>query len=226
MVALAQSEKINVVAQAGPKTPAVARQVDQPVRHLRAAYADPPYLGLAHAFYGDIHPEAAEYDKPETHKRLIERLCDEYDCWALSLHAPTLRTMLNFCPIDVEVMPWVKPFASFKPGVKTPHWAWEPVIVRGGRPRAERLHCVRNFVSEPMAMRKGLRGAKPRKFAFWLFEVLNLKPGDEFHDLFPGSYAVTDAWNEWRTRNDPVQHGLFQAPNVRVNSPGRAREEP
>ena len=30
---------------------------------MKFAYADPPYLGLAKRFYGDIHPEAAEYDK-------------------------------------------------------------------------------------------------------------------------------------------------------------------
>ena len=84
---------------------------------MKAAYADPPYLGLANKFYGHLHPDASEYDKPEAHKRLIERLSDEYDCWALSLHSPTLKIMLSMCPDDVRVMPWVKPFASFKPGV-------------------------------------------------------------------------------------------------------------
>lgn len=49
---------------------------------LRAAYADPPYLGLAEKFYGGMHPDAADYDKPETHQRLIDRLNSEYDCMA------------------------------------------------------------------------------------------------------------------------------------------------
>jgi hypothetical protein len=34
------------------------------------AYADPPYLGLAASFYGDRHPEAADYDRPEMHATL------------------------------------------------------------------------------------------------------------------------------------------------------------
>lgn len=179
---------------------------------LRAAYADPPYLGLAEKFYGHLHPEAAEYDKPETHKRLIERLCDEYDCWALSLHPPTLKTMLNFCPDDVRVMPWVKPFASFKLGQKLAHPAWEPFLVREVRKRPMTCaHFTRDWISEPMAMMKGFRGAKPEKVCFWLFEVLNLQPQDEFHDLFPGSGAVSAAYEKWIQRSQPMQTGLFAA---------------
>lgn len=172
---------------------------------MKVAYADPPYLGLAQEFYGHLHPEAAEYDKPETHKLLIERLSDEYDAWALSLHTPVLRTMLNFCPDDVRVMAWVKGFASYKPGNKQAQWAWEPVIVRGGRPQGKRLHCVRDWVQESAPLQKSLRGAKPRRFCFWLFEVLNLEPEDEFHDLFPGSGAVSAAWDEWKSRTEPTQ---------------------
>lgn len=92
---------------------------------MKAAYADPPYLGLAKAFYGEMHPEAGEYDKPETHQRLIDRLMDEYDCWAMSLHEPALREILNMCPKDVRVAAWVKPFAAFKKNV-TRAWTWEP----------------------------------------------------------------------------------------------------
>lgn len=176
---------------------------------LRAAYADPPYLGLAQEFYGHLHPEAAKYDDPETHRRLIQRLSDEYDCWAMSLQSNALHTILPMCPADVRVMAWTKGFASFKPGVKTAQYAWEPVIVRGGRPRAERLHCVRDWIQESMTMKRALRGAKPERFCFWMFEVLNLKPEDEFHDLFPGSGAVGEAWQKWRQRSLPMQDGLF-----------------
>ena len=62
---------------------------------MKFAYADPPYLGLAEKFYGHLHPEAAVYDKPEAHQALIDRLCDEFsDGWAMSLHSPSLRTIL------------------------------------------------------------------------------------------------------------------------------------
>lgn len=84
---------------------------------MKAAYADPPYLGCGAKHYGALHEAAAEYDSPEAHKRLIERLCDEYDTWALSLHEPSLRVMLPFCPDDVRVAAWVKPFAAFKANV-------------------------------------------------------------------------------------------------------------
>ena len=176
---------------------------------LRVAYADPPYLGLAKKFYGHLHAEAADYDKPETHKRLIERLCDEYDCWMLSLQSPALKTILAMCPDDVRVLAWTKGFASFKPGLKSAHYAWEPIIVRGGRPREERLHCVRDWIQESMVIRGGFKGKKPERVCFWLFEVMNLKPEDEFHDLFLGSGAVTDAWQKWRARTDPIQYDLL-----------------
>lgn len=51
-------------------------------------------------------------------------------------------------------------------------------------------------------MKRGFPGAKPEKFCFWVFEGLNLEPEDEFHDLFPGSGAVSEAWEKWRRRND------------------------
>jgi hypothetical protein len=175
---------------------------------MKAAYADPPYLGMAVAFYGDLHPAAADYDQPETHRRLIERLNDEFDCWALSLGSNNLYTILPMCPSDVRIMAWTKGFASFKPGVKTAHFAWEPVIVRGQRPITQRLHCVRDWVQESMAIQKCLRGAKPERFCYWLFDVLNLLPDDDFVDLFPGSGAVTRAWEKWRMRTLPEQFAL------------------
>ena len=164
---------------------------------MKAAYADPPYLGCGTKHYGALHEAAAEYDSPEAHKRLIERLCDEYDTWALSLHEPSLRVMLPFCPEDVRVAAWVKPFAAFKANV-TRAWTWEPVIFRFARPRTREQDTWRDFVAEPIAMRRGFPGAKPDKFCFWVFEGLNLTPEDEFHDIFPGSGAVGDAWEKWK----------------------------
>lgn len=177
---------------------------------MKAAYADPPYLGCGKKHYGNLHEAAAEYDNTDAHQRLIERLCDEYDTWALSLHEPSLRVLLPMCPADVRVAAWVKPFASFKRGV-TRAWTWEPVIFSFVRGRAltREQPTWRDFVSEPITMRRGFPGAKPDKFCFWLFEGLNLAPDDEFHDLFPGSGAVGDAWEKWRGRMEPNQAGLL-----------------
>lgn len=168
---------------------------------MRFAYADPPYLGTS-AFgavhhYGDIHADAADCNTPEWHQALIERLSADYpDGWAMSLSSPSLRIILPMCPADVRVAAWVKPFASFKPGV-TRAYCWEPVILRGGRPIPRTKPTVRDFVSANIAMRKGFPGAKPQAVAFWIFEWLGMEAGDELADLFPGSGAVGEAHQAW-----------------------------
>ena len=158
---------------------------------MRFAYADPPYLGCAH-----FYPENEEVD----HAQLIAQLVDEFpDGWALSLHSPSLRIILPLCPDDVRVMAWVKPFAVYKPNVN-PAYAWEPVIVRGGRKRTREQPTVRDWVASPITLRTGMVGAKPETFCLWLFEVLGMHPGDEFVDVFPGSGAVTLAWQRFQSR--------------------------
>lgn len=198
---------------------AVGAPLDRHVRPLRAAYADPPYLGLAAEFYGKLHTDAAEYDKPETHQRLIERMMDEYDCWAMSLHEPSLREILNMCPAGVRVASWVKPFASFKKNV-TRAWTWEPVIFSFHRARKRTIEqqTWRDHIAEPIAMMRGFHGAKPDRFCFWVFEGMNLEPTDKFVDMFPGSGAVGAAWEKWSSRNEPMQYGLFRGPNVKAQA--------
>lgn len=170
---------------------------------MRFAYADPPYLGMG-KMYASRHPEAMAWDDPETHRALIGRLSDEYpDGWALSLSAPSLRTLLPMCPADARVAAWVKPFASFKPGVRVAY-AWEPVIFRGGRKGTRKDPTVRDWVAENIAMQKGFPGAKPRGFCRWMFEVLGAAPGDALDDLFPGSGAVGFAWAEWVGERCPL----------------------
>ncbi len=151
---------------------------------MKIAYADPPYLGCAHRY-----PEKQEVD----HRELIERLCQEYDCWALSSSSNSLKFILTFCPDDVRIAAWVKPFCSFKPNVN-PAYAWEPVIFWHPRSRARAEPTVRDWVSANITLRKGIVGAKPPEFCFWLFNLLGMQPDDEFHDLFPGTGIVTECW--------------------------------
>lgn len=164
---------------------------------MRFAYADPPYFGLAEKFYGKLHPEATEYDKLETHARLIERLNAEFDGWAMSLHTPTLKNILPLCPDEARVLAWVKPFASFKGGVKLAY-CWEPVILWGSERRGKRWPTVRDYLSANIALQRGFQGAKPEAFCFWIFDVLGIREGDEFVDLFPGSGAVGRAYDKWK----------------------------
>lgn len=160
---------------------------------MKMAYADPPYPGQAKKHYAD-DPQCAEVD----HAALITHLVSEYsDGWALSTSSPALQQVLALCPPDVRVMSWVKPFAAFKVGVGVAY-AWEPVIVQGGRKRTRAQQTMRDWVSVPITMKRGTHGAKPDAFCYWLFQVLNLQPDDTFVDLFPGSCAVSRAWRRWQ----------------------------
>lgn len=160
---------------------------------MRVAYADPPYIGQARKHYRS-DPLCAEVD----HAALIGEL-EGYHAWALSCSSSSVQQILALCPPTVRVAAWVKPFASYKPGVN-PAYAWEPVLFRVGRKRTRRQVTVRDWLSCNITLRRGLSGAKPEAFCYWLFELLNLQPMDEFVDLFPGTGGVSVAWERWRTR--------------------------
>jgi hypothetical protein len=160
---------------------------------MRFAYADPPYIGQAKKHYSH-DPNCAEVD----HAALIEGLCADYpDGWALSCSSPSLQQILAICPTDVRVAAWVKPFAVFKPNVN-PAYTWEPVIFRGGRKRDRTVATVKDHVSASITLQRGLVGAKPETFSFWLFGLLGMEAGDELADLFPGTGGVTAAWQRWQ----------------------------
>lgn len=166
---------------------------------MRFGYADPPYPGQSKKHYAD-HPDyAGEVDHPA----LIERLVREYpDGWALSTDQGSLRALLPLCPDKVRLLAWVKPFASIKKGVD-PTYAWEPVILSGGRSRfGERGRMSRDWVaaSPPIFTKRTddpTPGKKPVEFCYWLFDCLGAVAGDELDDLYPGSGAVTKAWERF-----------------------------
>lgn len=158
---------------------------------MRFAYADPPYLGQARKHYG---PEAREVNHP----LLVAHLA-EFDGWALSLSTPSLRTILPLVPDEARVCAWVKPFAAFKKNV-TQAYAWEPVIVMPLRRRSVEDPTVRDWVSASITLQRGVSGAKPEAFCRWLFEFAGLTAADELIDLFPGSGAVSRAWDSWRSQ--------------------------
>jgi hypothetical protein len=158
---------------------------------MRFAYADPPYLGASRKFYRD-HPEHAVYDTVDGHRHLIDNIVACYpDGWALSMSSRSLYTLLPLCPDDVRVLAWVKPYTTFFPNVN-PAWAWEPVVVRGGRQHQREQATLRDWhsASSPAQHGQGFVGRKPASFVFWLCGVLNVQPGDIVDDLFPGSGDV------------------------------------
>lgn len=166
---------------------------------MRFAYADPPYVGQAKRHYSH-DPQCAEVDHPD----LIARLMRDFpDGWALSASAPSLDLLLPMCPKGYRVGIWVKTFCAFKRNVR-PAYGWEPVIFWGGRnpmnghraiipERNGKQTTPKDFIlaedciAEPITLRKGLVGAKPEKVCRWILDLLNVQPGDEVVDLYPGT---------------------------------------
>lgn len=161
----------------------------------RFAYADPPYVGQARKHYGGV----------EVNQRLlIAYLESDFDAWALSCSSPSLRDLLAWCPPDVRIAAWVKPFAVFKPNVN-PAYAWEPVIFKPVR--RDRSHAtVRDWVTADRTISKDIPGAKPVAFCWWLFALLGVCADDDFTDVFPGTGIVGDTWKRYQR-----QRVLFEA---------------
>jgi hypothetical protein len=179
---------------------------------MRIAYADPPYPGQSKKHYAD-HPDyAGEVD----HVALAYWL-SEYDGWILHTSSTALDQVFDalrnaeIYPQHYRVMAWVKPFAAFKKNVSVAY-AWEPVIVSPCRKPVVAGRCVmRDFISEPITMQRGLAGAKPEAVCRWCFEVVGAEPTDELDDLFPGTGAVTRAWRAFQGREpeEPFEQAVL-----------------
>lgn len=174
---------------------------------LRLAIADPPYPGCAHLYRN--HPDfAGEVD----HAALIERLQAEFHGWVLHTSSVALREIAPLIPSDARFMSWVKPFAAFKRNVSVAY-AWEPVIVKPARkPVVSKRLVMRDWIAEPITLRRGLTGAKPEAVCHWAFELLGARPEDDLADLFPGTGAVTEAWRTWRGKFALPVGPLFATP--------------
>lgn len=160
---------------------------------MRFAYADPPYIGQAKRHYSH-DPQCAEVN----HVELIARLIAEFpDGWALSASSPSMPQLWPLMPKGIRVGIWCKSFCAFKRNVR-PAYAWEPVFFYGGRnpmnghraPIPERngkQTTPKDFIVEPITLRKGLVGAKPEKVCNWILDLLNFQSSDELVDLYPGT---------------------------------------
>jgi len=172
---------------------------------MRFAYADPPYPGR-----GGLYPEGEEVD----HARLIARLVAQFpDGWALSTAADALQHVLGLCPAGVRVGAWTRQARRAKS--RRPVSGWEPLIICGGRELAtDRPQRVLDVMIEADVEERALStalvhhgrhrsypgaliGMKPPAFAVWLFSQLGARPGDELADLYPGSGAITRAWQHY-----------------------------
>lgn len=161
---------------------------------MKFAYADPPYYLQGKRLYGKHHEDAAIWDTKEAHIDLVTRLCDEYpDGWALSCNPANLSWMLPLMPSDVRVCAWSKSFHQIRPKVNV-QYSWEPVILSEGRIIRDRKPMVRDHLVCPIAMKKGLPGAKPDKFCDWILDLLGFdEDEDQIDDLYPGTYGINAA---------------------------------
>lgn len=159
---------------------------------MRIGYADPPYIGCAH-----LYPEKREVD----HGDLVAKLVAEFDGWVLH-GAATADSIGILAPLaryhGARWCAWVKGFAAFKANVSVAY-AWEPVLIKAARkPVVSGRLVMRDWIQESITLQRGLTGAKPERVCHWAFELVGAEPGDELVDLFPGTGAVTRAWQTWR----------------------------
>ena len=195
---------------------------------MRIIYADPPYLGCGKK-YAHLHDDAMRWDRASSHIDLMAQMDDVADAWGLSCTSGSLRHLLPGAPDGSRVAAWVKPFASFKPNVN-PAYAWEPVIFKAVK-RDRSAATVRDWTSCNITMRKGLTGAKPEAFCFWLFDLLGASANDELEDIFPGTGIVGRCWDAF-CGAAVVADGLFapaagegEAEHGQDQSPGGGGED-
>jgi hypothetical protein len=173
---------------------------------MRFCYADPPYIGQAKKHYS----HDAKCDEVD-HAELLRIMLD-YDGGALSCSVPSLGYLLGLCGdlgISPRILSWVKPFAVYKPHV-SPAYSWEPVLLWGARKRSRKEPTPKDSFIGNCTFNKGLVGAKPKDFCFWIFDCWNVKPGDSLCDMFPGTGIVSWCWSAYQAGQvSAVQLDLF-----------------
>jgi len=172
--------------------------------------ADPPYLGRAVRWYGpggcgngngqgqaDNHPEAHEWDKPETHKQLVAELNANYDGWVIAMSVHSLSTYLSVVETDsrngIRVAVWHKP-SAFPSGSRIAN-NWEPVLVKipkNRKGRADNLQSVSDVLT-CLPLRSNFVGAKPTEWTNWVLSLMGYQNGDNVTDYFLGSGSVSNA---------------------------------
>jgi hypothetical protein len=165
---------------------------------MKIGYADPPYIGCA-----KLYRDQPEYSGEIDHAELVARLERDFDGWVLHA-AATPASIAILAPLVASTgarwMSWVKGFAAFKRNVSVAY-AWEPVIVKPVRkPVVTKRIVMRDWVECPITLKRGLTGAKPEKVCHWAFEMVGADLTDELFDLYPGTGAVSRAWETWRMK--------------------------
>lgn len=181
---------------------------------MKLAIADPPYLGRGARWYGDgrgggrtrtdgrwarngrkpdFHPQAAEWDDPARHQKLIADLERDYDGWVVAGAADSLGVLLAGAPRSAQVAIWGK--LNAMPGGARVLNRYEPVILRVPDVRRDRATGLRtaDLLIAPTRP-QGFLGSKPPEWTRWVLDMLGYDPAtDEVVDIFAGSGAVAAA---------------------------------
>ena len=167
---------------------------------MKFAFADPPYYKQGKRLYGD-HPEGHIWDTKEAHLDLIDKLHAEYpDGWALACNPADLSFLLPKAGA-VRVCAWTKTFHQIRVNCSV-QYAWEPLLLHGGRQIKNQRPMVRDWLSCARSMRKGLVGAKPDAYNQWVLNLLGYDPHeDTLDDLFPGTGGMTNAIEKIKTEH-------------------------
>lgn len=147
------------------------------------------------------------------------------DGWALSTSSTALQQVLALCPPGVRVATWVK---GSRRGISyRARDAWEPLILYGGRLRrlweSEELSNALIWGGRQHSHPGALIGMKSAAFCEWMFRMLGAEAGDSMTDIFPGSGAVTRAWELYASHGAAAD--LSQAAAIEPSRlPGRFEE--
>jgi hypothetical protein len=187
---------------------------------MKLCIADPPYLGRAVRWYGkggcgngygahqaDNHPDAAQWDDPETHRALVRRLEEQYDGWAIAMSVHSLSTYLSVVETGsrngIRIAAWHKP-SSYPSGSRIANM-WEPVLLK--IPKERRGHAYGPTVKDVLTVSPksvGFVGAKPEAWTRWVLGMLGFDPSlDTVDDIFHGSGSVTAAIDQIRQQIAP-----------------------
>lgn len=144
----------------------------------------------------DRHEDAHIWDRPQAHRDLVARLCNEFDGWAIALNPGNLVDYLTWTPQPYRIAVWAKPNAM--PTNSRPIKSWEPVLIRvpEGRRRGTGRVPTRDYLVAPKDSAfssSRFAGAKPPAWTRWVLDMLGYQPeNDTVVDLFAGSGSVAN----------------------------------
>ena len=125
--------------------------------------------------------------------------CDATDapCLRRSTIPRARQAILRPRPPRARVCVWVKGRQASL--AHSAHSSWEPVIIVGGRSQVvtarDKLSDTLIWGGRQHSHPGALIGMKPAAFCEWVFRLLGATHGDSLDDIFPGSGAVSRAWN-------------------------------